>query len=165
MVDSDQSNEETKQLQASVLKTATSVFQIRQRAEQEIRRTNEVLEARTRELAQALEILRATLESTTDSIMVTDEKGKVTNFNQQYIEMWKIPLEILEGGIAREVRKFASQSFADPRRFVARIEEIVATNQETFDLLELKDGRILERFSKVLTVQGQRAAACGAFAM
>jgi PAS domain-containing protein len=115
MVDSDQSNEETKQLQASVLKTATSVLQIRQRAEQEIRRTNEVLEARTRELAQALEIVRATLESTTDSIMVTDEKGKITNFNQQYIEMWKIPPEILEGGIAREVRKFASQSFADPR--------------------------------------------------
>jgi PAS domain S-box-containing protein len=124
---------------------------------------HEVLEARTRELAQALEIVRATLESTTDSIMVTDEKGKITNFNQQYIEMWKIPADILEGGIAREVRKFASQSFADPRRFIARIEEIGATNQKTFDLLELKDGRILERYSKVLTVQGQSAGRVWSF--
>jgi PAS domain S-box-containing protein len=163
MTDSDESNEETKQLQATVLKTAISIFQIRQCAEQEIRRTNEVLETRTRELAQALEIMRATLESTTDSILVTDEKGKVSHFNQQYIEMWKIPPEILEGGIARELRKFASQSFADPERFIARIEEIVATNQETSDMLELKDGRILERYSKVLTVQGQSAGRVWSF--
>ena len=163
MADSDEFNEETKQLQTTILKTATSVLQIRQRAEQEIRRTNEILEARTRELAQALEIVRGTLESTTDSIMVTDEKGKITNYNQQYIEMWKIPPEILEGGIALEVRKFASQSFAHPRRFIARIEEIGATNQKTFDLLELKDGRILERYSKVLTVQGQSAGRVWSF--
>ena len=61
------------------------------------------------------------------------------------------------------MRKFASQSFADPRRFIARIEEIGATNQKTFDLLELKDGRILERYSKVLTVQGQSAGRVWSF--
>ena len=102
MADSPESENETKQLQATTLETATTVLQIRQRAEQEIRRTNEILEQRTRELAQALVIMRATLESTTDAILVTDEKGTVTHINEKYVDMWKIPQEILEGGIARE---------------------------------------------------------------
>jgi PAS domain S-box-containing protein len=158
-----ESEDETNQLRSAVLKTATSVLQIRQRAEQEIRRANEVLEQRTRELEQALVIMRATLESTTDAILVIDEKDKITEFNENYIDMWKIPREVLEGGMAREVRGPASQNFAEPQRFLARIGEITVTDQESFDLLELKDGRILERHSKVLTVEGQRAGRVWSF--
>jgi PAS domain S-box-containing protein len=121
----------------------------------EIHRANEVLNQRTRELAQALVIMRATLESTTDAILVTDEKVKVTDRNEKYIAMWKIPQEVLEGGTLREMWNLASQNFADPQGFIARIEEISATSQESFDLLKLKDGRILERYSKVPTVEGQ----------
>ena len=158
-----ESEDETKQLRSTALQTATTVLQIRQQAEQEIRRTNEILERRTRELAQSLVIMRATLESTTDAILVTDEKGKVTDFNEKYIDLWKIPREVMEGGMAREVRKFASQNFADPQRFIARIDEIGAAGQESFDLLELKDGRVFERYSKVLTVEGQGAGRVWSF--
>ena len=66
-------------------------------AKQEIRSTNEVLKQRTRELAQVLAIMRATLDSTTDAILVTDEKNKVIDFNDNYLDMWKIPREVLEG--------------------------------------------------------------------
>ena len=59
--------------------------------------------------------------------------------------------------MASEVRGFACQNFADPQRFLARIEEIAATVHESFDLLELNDGQVLERYSKVLTVEGQSA--------
>src|SRR5271166_2540848 len=107
--------------------------------------------------------MRATLESTTDAILVTDEKVNVTEFNEKYIDMWKITREILEGGMAREVRELTSQNFADPQGFIARIEEIAASDQESFDLLELKDGRILERFSKVLTVEGENAGRVWSF--
>ena len=163
MADGMESEDETKQLLSTVLETATDILQIRQRAEQEIRRTNEVLELRTRELAQALVIMRATLESTTDAILVTDEKVNVTEYNEKYIDMWKITRELLEGGMAREVRELTSQNFADPQGFIARIEEIAASDQESFDLLELKDGRILERYSKVLTVEGQSAGRVWSF--
>jgi PAS domain S-box-containing protein len=147
-------SEEEKELRITALETTNIVLQIRQRAEQEIRRANEDLEQRTRALGQALVKMRATLESTTDAILVTDEL-KVTDFNQKYIDMWKVPREILEGGTAHQVRQFKSQNFVDPRGFLARIEEIIAAGQESFDLLELKDGRILERHSKVLAVEGK----------
>ena len=49
-----ESEDETEELRSTLLQTATSVLQIRQRAEQEIRRAKEALELRKRELAQAL---------------------------------------------------------------------------------------------------------------
>jgi predicted NBD/HSP70 family sugar kinase len=69
MADKAEPEDETAQLRSTLLETAASVLQVRQRAEQEIRRTNEVLEQRTRELAQALVVMRATLESTPDGIL------------------------------------------------------------------------------------------------
>jgi len=50
-----------------------------------------------------------------------------------------------------------------PQGFIARIEEIAASDQESCDLLELKDGRIIERYSKVLTVEGQSAGRVWSF--
>jgi PAS domain S-box-containing protein len=156
-------DDETNQLRSSLLETAASILQIRQRAEQEIRRTNEILEGRTRELAHALVIMRATLESTTDAILVTDEKVKIIDFNEKYVEMWKIPRGVLEGSTVREVLELVSQNFADPNRYIDRIEEIARLGRESFDTLELKDRRILERYSKVLIVEGQRAGRVWSF--
>jgi PAS domain S-box-containing protein len=107
--------------------------------------------------------MRATLESTTDAIVATDEKVRVTDFNEKYVEMWNIPREVLEKGTLREARELMSRHFADPQQFIARIKAILATGRESFDLLELKDGRILERHSKVLTVDGQRAGRVWSF--
>jgi PAS domain S-box-containing protein len=157
MADSGHSEEETNRLRVTLLETATTVLQIRQHAEQEIRRTNEILKQRTRELSQALMVMRATLESTTDAILVIDEKEKVTDFNEKYLALWGVPQNLLEGGMLSEVRKLMSQNFAEPKRFIARIEEIVVSTQESSDVLALKDGRIFECYSKVLTIEGQSA--------
>jgi CheY-like chemotaxis protein len=87
---------------------------------------------------------------------VTDEV-KVADFNGKYIEMWRVPQEVLKRGIARELRGLMSQNFAEPQRFLGRIKEITATSEESFDLLDLKDGRIIERYSKVLIIESQTA--------
>lgn len=163
MADRLESEDETKQLRSTLLETATSILQIRQRAEQEIRQTNEVLEQRTRELGHALMVLRATLDSTTDAILVTDEKFNLTEFNEKYIDMWKVPRQVLESGMLRDVQELTSQNFADSQGFIARIEQIVSSERESFDQLELKDGRVLERYSKVLSIDGQRAGRVWSF--
>jgi len=158
MADNPEHDHEEKELRTTALETASIVLQIRQRAEQEILRANEVLEQRTKALGQALATMRATLESTTDAILVTDD-FKVTDFNEKYIEMWKVPAEILQEGNIREVREFHSQNFVDPQSFLARIDEIIASDQESFDLLELRDGQKLERHSKVRTVE-EKSTGC-----
>ena len=43
------------------------------------------------ELATALAMVHATLESTTDAILVTDEANYVREFNEKYVKLWGIP--------------------------------------------------------------------------
>jgi PAS domain-containing protein len=45
----------------------------------------------TDELATALAIMHATLESTTDAILVTDGANYVSEFNEKYVKFWGIP--------------------------------------------------------------------------
>src|SRR5881227_3310569 len=47
-------------------------------------------EAQT-EASRTLSLLRATLESTADGILVVDSKGKILSFNQKMADMWEIP--------------------------------------------------------------------------
>ena len=96
----------------SVLQTEAS-----ERVEPEIRPTRKVLKQRTKELATALAILRATLEATTDGILVTDENGKVTDFNDKFLAMWKIPRESLKGSRPVNFQELLSRNFADSERF------------------------------------------------
>ena len=54
--------EEENLLQSVALKNATSILLARQRAEQELLRTREALEAKMEELAQSLAVTKASLE-------------------------------------------------------------------------------------------------------
>jgi hypothetical protein len=46
-------------------------------------------EPRADELATALAMMHATLESTTDAILVTDEANYVREFNEKYVKFWE----------------------------------------------------------------------------
>src|SRR3984957_2681918 len=116
-----------------------------------------------KEFVEALAIMRATLESTADAILVTGEESKIIEFNERYIGMWKIPREALKSRTLLEVWELMGQSLPDPQRFSARFKEIVATGQESTDLLELKDGRVFDQSSKVLTLEGEGAGRVWSF--
>lgn len=143
-------------LRSSALQTASSILQVRQRAEQELIQAKQALELKTKELAHSLSMMQATLESTSNGILVTDGCGKITVFNQKYVEMWRIPREVLDVREAGPVREMVGQQLKDPGAFVARIREIEASGlPESYDILEFKDGRIFERYSKLQTIENQ----------
>jgi PAS domain S-box-containing protein len=143
-------------LRSSALQTASSILQVRLRAERELLQAKQALEVKTEELALLVSMMRATLESTTDGILVTDGAGKVTGFNEKYIEMWRVPRELVEARADGPLRKVASQQLNDPQQFVARIHEIEASSlPESFDILEFADGRIFERYSKLQSIENR----------
>ncbi len=75
-------DDEEELLRSVALQNAQSILLARQRAEEELVRAKEALERKTQELARSLAMMRATLESTTDGILVTDARGQVTDFNR-----------------------------------------------------------------------------------
>lgn len=141
-------------LRSSALQTASSILHARLRAEQELLQAKQALELKTEELAHSLSMMRATLESTTDGILVTDGCGKITGFNEKYVEMWQMPRETVDAREAGPLRAAAGQQFADPAEFLARVREIEASSvPESFDILEFADGRVFERYSKMQRIE------------
>jgi PAS domain S-box-containing protein len=102
------------------------------------------------DLATVLAIMHATLESTTDAILVTDEANYVRHFNEKYINLWGIPSDMMVSAHANELWDYISPQLKDPVEYLARVQKIVGSSAvESFDILELKDGRFFERNSAI----------------
>ena len=145
---------EEKLLRSVALQTASTILRARERAEHELKQAKKELEEKARKLDHSLSILRATIESTADGILVTDEEGVVLRFNELYLEMWPIPSEVTNLSEHRQLMKFCCKYLKDPQRFLDRTEQIYATwPPDSYDLLELADGRVFERFSKVQYIE------------
>jgi PAS domain S-box-containing protein len=111
---------------------------------------------RTGELASSLSLLNATIESTADGILNTQFPRRVNNYNNQFREMWGFPEEMLARRNDAELIAFEAGQVRDPEKFLARLEEIFAhPDLEAFDLIELTDGRILERYVKPQRIADQ----------
>ena len=50
------------------------------------------------EIKYTLSLLNATLESTTDGVLVVDRDGKIERCNRKFIQMWRIPESIIASG-------------------------------------------------------------------
>ncbi len=150
----DSNDDEERLLRSVALQNAQSILLARQRAEDELFRAKEALERKSQELASSLAMMRATLESTTDGILATDGGGRVTGFSDKFVQMWQLPREIMDLGNHQQIAEIISRNFNDPQQFLARIEEIYSTSPpESYDLLELPDGRVFERFSRIQFVE------------
>ena len=103
-------------------------------------------------LPYALALIRATLEATADAILAIEER-RITNWNTKFVAMWGMPLELVALRDVQKVRAFIAPQLKDSERYLARIAEIEASKEKSFDLLELADERLIERYSDVISVE------------
>lgn len=115
-------------------------------------------------LKLAVAQLTATLESTTDGILVVDLDQKMRRYNQRFIEMWRIPQDIIDSGEDGRAIAFVLDQLIFPDAFIAKLEELYAAPEhESFDVLKFKDGRVFERYSRPQLVGGQAAGRVWSF--
>ncbi|HJV59458.1 MAG TPA: ATP-binding protein [Albitalea sp.] len=127
------------------------------RVGEELVRARDALERKTQELAHSLAVMRATLESTADGILVTDADGAVIIFNQKFLDIWGLSREAVESARHADLVALVSHLFRDPRQLSSRIREIYESSEgELFDTLELADGRVFERQSRIHVVDAHR---------
>ena len=107
------------------------------------------------ELERSLSLLRATLESTTDGILVVDRQGKIVSCNQQFAGMWNIPSGVLDARDDDRALAYVLNQLKDPQHFLKKVRELYGDpHAESFDVLEFHDGRVFERYSKPQLVAG-----------
>ncbi|MBD0342147.1 MAG: PAS domain-containing protein, partial [Microcoleus sp. Co-bin12] len=108
------------------------------------------------ELETSLSLLQATIESTADGILAVDGQGKIVTFNRKFAQMWQVPDFLLDLRDNDQILGFGINQLKYPEIFLNRAKELSdRPAAESFDILEFKDGRMLERYSLPQCTEGQ----------
>lgn len=108
------------------------------------------------DLRDMLSLLHATLDSTADGILVVDLDGHITSYNSRFVEMWRLPPELVAAGDDVAAIRHVKEQLVDPDDFEARtVARYADAEADSFDLLTFADGRVFERYSTPQRVGGE----------
>ncbi len=100
------------------------------------------------ERERSASLLEATLESTTDGILVADLDGRARRFNQKFSAMWRMPRELLASSEGERAIASVLDQLVEPHAFLDRVRELYGrVDAESLDTLHFHDGRVFERYS------------------
>jgi two-component system cell cycle sensor histidine kinase/response regulator CckA len=105
-----------------------------------------------------MSLLRSTLESTADGILVVDLQGRIIDYNSKFLEIWDMSEDVVPEGKTRDLVSPENAEYAmkhiigqliNPDEFIAKVQELYSTpEKDSFDILEFIDGRLVERYSR-----------------
>ncbi len=99
-------------------------------------------------LGETVSMLRSTIEATVDGIMVTDLEGNRVINNRNLLEMWHAPQALADLNDRYTDREHVLSQVKNPEKYLERSTQIYSSPEEnSYDLLECTDGRIIERWS------------------
>ncbi len=101
-------------------------------------------------LTYSTSLATAALESTPDGVMIVDCEGKIARWNQKYVDLWHVPVELLKPPfeVAPLLAHIVAQ-MANPEEYLAKTNELHNHPEESStDTLYLADGRVFDRYSQ-----------------
>ncbi|MBW7992814.1 MAG: CBS domain-containing protein [Planctomycetes bacterium] len=114
-------------------------------------------------LRKSEDLLRGTLESTADGILVIDEKGRISHVNNPFVKIWNVPEEIYEQQNDQKLFEHIGCLLDNPSVFLDKLQASCPGNQNSSDILHLKEGKILEVSSLPLIREGRFAGQVWSF--
>ncbi len=106
-------------------------------------------------LKQNISVLNSTLESTNEGVLVVSNDGVMTNYNASFAKMWELPDDILNSHDDKAAINYVLTKLKNPEQFVERVNSLYATpNEVSFDVIELIDGSVIERYSQPQKIDG-----------
>src|SRR6185369_15140656 len=109
-------------------------------------------------------IMRATLESAIEGIMIVDNKRQVIAMNKRFAEMAQLPESELAQRDQRVLAALAVKSVKTAESVLSRIDGMQETDGTWRDELELINGSVIDYFSApVRTPDGTQVARVGFF--
>ncbi len=110
-------------------------------------RTNDLIEAKAA-AEEALSLIEATLEATSDGVLVVSHEGKITAANRRFEQMWRVPHQLIESRNDQAVIAYVQDQFDDPQQFLNKVQALYQKPEATSrDTLHFSDGRVFARFS------------------
>lgn len=138
---------------ASVNEAYSQADQDRSMVERSLALTSEELLDKNSELSGLVSLLNATLEAATDGVLVVNTEGRITLYNQSFVDLWNPPPEILQKKNWPDLRTWMADRCEQPDHFT-RVEDR-AERKIDRDIVTLKNGKIFERFAGPQTQHGE----------
>jgi two-component system, cell cycle sensor histidine kinase and response regulator CckA len=105
--------------------------------------------------ARLLSLLDAALESVGDGIAVVNRQGRIVEFNHRFVEMWRLPGEIVRARDGYRGLAWILEQVKESQKILGQLKQIsVNPESETRQLIELNDGRMFEGASRPQESQG-----------
>jgi diguanylate cyclase (GGDEF)-like protein/PAS domain S-box-containing protein len=93
-------------------------------------------------------ILRTEQDVSPDAILVVNENGKIISYNQQFIDLWKLPAYMVSAKLDAPVLQAVADQVENPELFVERVINLYQHRDEkSREEIRLKDGKIIDRYS------------------
>jgi PAS domain S-box-containing protein len=96
--------------------------------------------------------LQGILESTDDGILAVDNNGRLIKFNNRFAELWNLPDEEMRSGNGSTLITRLQEKVMNPEEFLQSIQILYNSSSSDFDIINLKDGRVFERFTTSLNL-------------
>ena len=100
--------------------------------------------------------LAAILRSTDNGILVVSPQGKVISLNPRFAEMWRIPDKLLQTGGHEVLLRYVMDQLETPNEFLQKVQQLYQSDEESFDIIRFKDGRVFERYTNIVKHEEQR---------
>ena len=119
-------------------------------------RAEELALAQEENLEYTVSLLRATLESTADGILVVDRKGRIVSYNRRFADMWGIPEDALAHQDYKRALAYILKQLKYRDAFLARVKDLCNRAEDlSFDIIEFLDGRIFELYSQPQSIEAR----------
>ena len=88
----------------------------------------------------------ATLEAAADGFLVVGLDGRVVTYNSQFVSLWNLPADWLHHPTQADRLELQARQVQNREVFLHRVRELYEhPDMDGYDVIELADGRILER--------------------
>lgn len=107
------------------------------------------IEERTTSLRESLSLSRSTLESSTDGIIVINNEGKVIDYNNRFIELWKVPSAVIASKDCNVLIEFMLPLLENSNEYLEKHKDLRKDTEQIFTCyMNFKDGRVFEQYTQ-----------------
>ena len=99
------------------------------------------------EINKSFAALGATLEATADGILVLDAIGNIIICNQKFVDLWQIPDRIFRANDDSFILQYVAKRISSAQ-YLHQFGKGLEIDQNSFEIVELDDGRTLECYSQ-----------------
>ena len=126
----------------------------------ELKQQNQQAESQVQDLqSELLQIKLSTelsFQTLSVAMLIVDIEGNIQFWNNQFRQMFGLPDFLMQKGKKDSVLGYVVQQLQNPMDFLSKVMHLYRTPElESYDILELIDHRIIERFSVPLRINGQ----------